>query len=104
VKQFLTGLEALVTLVLVVVAIAGITYHTFREDGLLSQGFGKISNAYINHPLIALAATVAFFFSYRAWRQRKVSGTDTKVFDYFVYVLMAVGIYFIGHYTIKGEF
>lgn len=104
VKQFLAGLEAIVTLALVVVAIAGITYHTFRDGGLLSQGLGKISDAYINHPLMALAATVAFFFSYRAWHQRKVSGKDTKLFDYFVYVLMALGIYFIGHFTIKGEF
>jgi hypothetical protein len=104
VKQFLAGLEALVTLALVVVAIAGITYHTFRDGGLLSQGLGKISDAYINHPLIALAATIAFFFSYRAWRQRKVSGKDTKLFDYFVYVLMALGIYFIGNFAIKGEF
>ena len=103
-KQFLTALEAIVTLALVLVAIAGIAYHTFRDGGLLTQGLGKLSDAYINHPLIALAVTISTFFAYRAWRQRKVSGRDTRFFDYFIYLLMAVGIYFIGHYTIKGEF
>lgn len=103
-KKFLAALEATITLALVVVAIAGIAYHTFREGGLLSQGFGKLSDAYINHPLIALAVTITVFFAYRAWRERKIRGANTKFFDYVIYGLMAVGIYFIGHYTLKGEF
>ncbi len=94
----------MITLVLVLAAIVGISYHSFREGGWLSQGFGKISSAYINHPLIALAATIAFFFAFRAWRSRKELGARTRFFDYFVYVLMAVGIYFIGQYVLTGEF
>ena len=103
-KQILVVLEAMVTLVLVVVAIAGVAYHSFREEGWVSQGFGKISAAYINHPLIALAVTIAAFFAFRAWRNRKIRGERTKFFDYVVYALMAVGIYFVGHYTLTGQF
>ena len=103
-KKFLMALEALVTFVLVVVAIVGIAYHGFREGGLVSQGFGKISAAYVNYPLAALAFTITLFFAFRAWRDRKVRGTRTKAFDYVIYALMALGIYFIGHYVITGEF
>ncbi len=102
-KQILVVLEALITLMLVVVAIAGISYHTFRDGGWFSQGFGKITHAYANYPLMALAATIALFFAVRAWRGRKLRGERTKVFDYVVYAMMAVGIYFIGRYVINGE-
>ncbi len=102
-KQFLTVLEALVTLILVVVAIIGISYHAFRDEGWIAQGFGKISSAYVNYPLMALAATIAAYFGYRAWQGRKTRGLRANYFDYVVYALMAVGIYFIGRYVLKGE-
>jgi hypothetical protein len=103
-KQILMALEAMVTVVLVLVAIVGLAYHGFREGGLVAQGFGKITSAYVNYPLAALAATITIFFAYRAWRDRKVRGTRTKAFDYVIYALMALGIYFIGHYIITGQF
>jgi hypothetical protein len=103
-KQFLTALEALVTLILVVVAIIGISYHCFRDEGWIVQGFGKISHAYVNYPLMALAATIAAYFAIRAWRNRNTRGLRTNYFDYVVYTLMAVGIYFIGRYVLTGEF
>jgi len=103
-KQVLVALEAIITLALVVVAIVGISYHTVREGGWLSQGFGKISDIYINYPLIGIAATVAAIFGFRAWHSRKLHGQRTKFYDYIIYALMALGIYFIGHYVITGEF
>jgi hypothetical protein len=103
-KQILVVLEALVTVVLVLVAIAGVSYRAFRDGGWISQGFGKLSDAYMNYPLIALAVTVAAFFAYRAWRSRNVRGARHRYFDYLIYVLMAVGIYFIGHYALTGTY
>ncbi len=96
-------LESLVALILVVIAIVGIAYHGFRDGGWVSQGFGKISDAYVNYPLMALAATVAGFFAYRSWRGRTEHGTSRQSFDYVIYTLMAVGIYFIGRYVLQGE-
>ncbi len=103
-KQILVVLEAMVTLVLVLAAIVGISYHAFREEGWVSQGFGKISDAYINTPLIALAVTIAAIFAIRAWRGRDGRGARSRIFDYVIYALMAVGIYFIGRYVVTGEY
>lgn len=103
-KQFLAVLEALVTVVLVLVAIAGISYRAFRDGGWLSQGIGKLSDAYMNYPLIAISVTVAAFFAVRAWRSRDIRGSRHRYFDYLIYVLMAVGIYFIGHYALTGDY
>jgi ABC-type dipeptide/oligopeptide/nickel transport system permease component len=103
-KQVLAALEAMVTLVLVVVAIVGIAYHSFREGGLIAQGFGKITSAYVSYPISALAITILAFFAVRAWRNRELRGTRASNFDYIIYAMMALGIYFIGHYVITGEF
>lgn len=96
-------LESLVTLILVLVAITGISYHAFRDGGWVAQGFGKISDAYINYPLMAAAVTFATIWGIRSWHNRKLRGARHKYYDYLIYALMAVGIYFIGHYIIRGE-
>ena len=103
-KQILVVLEALVTVVLVLVAIVGISYRAFRDGGWISQGVGKITDAYMNYPLIALAVTVAAFFAFRTWQARKLRGARHRYFDYLIYVMMAVGIYFIGRYALTGEY
>ena len=59
-------------------------YNAFREGGWISQGFGKITDAYSNYPLVALGLTVAMFFSYRAWRNATASGGGGKIFDLMV--------------------
>ena len=101
-KQAMSALESLITIILVVVGIVGVAYHGFKVDGWVSRGFGKLADAYIDYPLIALGLTVALFFTYRAWRDSK-SSRGGKLFDLVVYFLMAAGTYFIGRYVVKGE-
>jgi predicted permease len=103
VKQFFAVVESLIAVVLVLVGVIGISYRSFREGGWVTQGFSKAVNAYVEYPLIALGMTVALFFIYRAWRDRKSQGRGGKTFDYIVYVFMAAGIYFIGHYVLTGR-
>jgi hypothetical protein len=102
--RILVVLEAIVTLVLVLIAIVGICYRAFRDNGWIEQGFGKLSDFYFNYPLIGIAVTVAGIFAFRGWRARKVRGARSRFFDYVIYVFMAVGIYFIGHYILTGQY
>jgi ABC-type phosphate transport system permease subunit len=103
VKQFFAVLESLIAIILVLVGVTGISYRSFREGGWITQGFSKAVNTYVEYPAIALGTTVALFFIYRAWRDRRDEGRRSKVFDYIVYVFMAAGIYFIGHYVLTGR-
>lgn len=103
-KQFLSVLESLITIILVLAGLIGISYRSFREGGWFTQGVGRVADAYISYPLIALAVTVVLFLMFRSWRARRLLGHRTKVFDYLVYVFMAAGIYFIGHYILTGKF
>jgi hypothetical protein len=101
-KKFFTLLESLITILLVIAGLAGISYRTFRDDGWLMQGLGKITDAYITYPLIALGVTIAVAMSMRAWLRRRNLGKRGVHFDYILYVFMAAGIYFIGHYILRG--
>ncbi len=102
-KQFFSFVESLITIALVLAGVAGIGYNCFREGGWLKQGVGRLTDVYLDYPLAALGATVAIFFAYRAWRDRRGLGKGGKAFDYVVYVFMAAGIYFIGHYVLTGN-
>jgi hypothetical protein len=102
-KQFFAFVESLITVVLVLTGVGGIGYNCFREGGWLSQGATKVTDAFLSYPLMALGVMVALFFAYRTWRDRRNLGRRDRVFDYLVYVFMAAGIYFIGHYVITGK-
>ncbi|HTE13818.1 MAG TPA: hypothetical protein VK642_01955 [Burkholderiales bacterium] len=103
-KQFFAVVESLITVALVLVGVVGISYRSFRDGGWVTQGLGKMADAYISYPLIALGVTIVLFFLYRAWRARINQGRGGKVFDYLLYFFMAAGIYFIGHYVLTGKF
>jgi hypothetical protein len=103
VKQFFAFVESLITIVLVLAGVAGIGFNVFREGGWLTQGAGRLADVYLDYPLAALGATVAIWFAYRTWRDRRSQGKGGKAFDYLVYVFMAAGIYFIGHYVLTGK-
>lgn len=102
-KQFFSGLESFITIVLVIAGIAGLAYSGFREGGWVTRGFGRVMDAYIDTPLIALGLTAAMFFSYRAYKNRKNTGGRGQFFDWVVYALMAIGVYFIARYFLHGE-
>jgi hypothetical protein len=103
-KQFFSFLESLITIVLVLAGVAGIGYNCFRDGGWLQQGAGRLTDVYLDYPLAGLGATVAIFFAYRTWLDRRNQGKGGKAFDYLVYVFVAAGIYFIGHYVLTGKF
>jgi hypothetical protein len=103
-KQFFAVVESLITIVLVLAGVIGISYRSFRDDGWFMQGFGKVVDAYVSYPLIAIGVTIALYFVYRAWALAMSQGRGGKKFDFVVYGLMAAGIYFIGYYVIHGSF
>ena len=102
-KHFVAVVESLVTVALVLAGVIGISYRSFRDGGWVMQGFGKVVDAYVSYPLIALAVTIALYFVYRSLQTRLSKGRSSKVFDYLVYLLMAAGIYFIGHFVVTGH-
>lgn len=103
-KRFFAVLESLVTIVLVLAGVIGVSYRSFREGGWFMQGFGKVVDAYVSYPIAAFGVTIALYFVYRAGHLNFAQDRSGKRFDYIVYALMAAGIYFIGYYVVNGRF
>lgn len=103
-RQIFESLESIVTVVLVFAGIVGVAYHGFRDGGWVEQGFGKVTGAYVQYPVIALSLTLVGIYAFVKFRQRKMSGGRSKFFDYIIYALMAAGIYFIGNFVVIGSF
>jgi len=103
-KQIFESLESIITVVLVFAGIIGVAYHGFRDGGWVEQGFGKVTGAYMQYPIVALAVTIVGVYGFIKFRQRKITGGRSKFFDYIIYAMMIVGIYFIGNFIVTGNF
>jgi hypothetical protein len=97
-------LESFVIVVLVIAGIGGILYHLFRQAGWGKVFVDKTLELYFLHPTPMISATVVAVVAGVLWHERRnATGKYNKKFPtYVLYVLMAVGAYFIGRYAIRG--
>lgn len=103
-KQILEFLESFVVMALVLAGLAGISYHMFRDGGWMESILGNIWNFQAKYPLIALPVLVGAIILGIMWRNHRLAtGHVGKLPTLLLYLLMAAGAYFIGHYAIRGE-
>ena len=97
-------LESFVIVVLVVAGIAGILYHLFRQAGWGKTIVDKTMELYFLHPVPMISATVVAIVVGVVWYEhRTATGKYNKKYPtYVLYVLMALGVYFIGRYALRG--
>jgi hypothetical protein len=98
-------LESFIVVVLVIAGIAGILYHTFRQAGWGAAVLDKAIKLYFLHPWVMIPLTVvavvigAIWYDYRTAHGK----VNKKYATYILYALMAAGVYFIGHYALRGS-
>ena len=97
-------LESFVIVVLVIAGIGGILYHVFRQAGWGTVIVDRALELYFLHPTPMISATIVAIVAGVFWHERRAAtGKYNKKFPtYVLYVLMAVGVYFIGRYAIRG--
>ena len=97
-------LESFVIVVLVIAGIGGILYHLFRQAGWGTVIVDKTLELYFLHPAPMITATIVAIVGGVVWHERRAAtGKYNKKFPtYVLYALMAVGVYFIGRYAIRG--
>ena len=97
-------LESLVIVVLVIAGIGGILYHTFRQAGWGSALMDKAFELYLLHPGVMIPSTVVAVIIGAIWYDYRVAHGkfNKKTATYVLYGLMAAGVYFIGHYLLRG--
>jgi len=97
-------LESFVIVVLVIAGIAGILYHVFRQAGWGTVIVDRALELYFLHPAPMISATIVAIVAVVFWHERRAAtGKYNKKFPtYVLYVLVAVGVYFIGRYAVRG--
>jgi len=96
VKQVIEYVNSFVTIALVLAGIGGFCYHLFKDNGWLGLALGKIWDANLRYPVIAIPVTIAVVVIGKLWYDHtRAKGHTSKLPDVLIYIVMAAGLYFI---------
>ncbi len=103
-RQTLDFLESFVMIAFALAGLAGISYHLFRDDGWLEAIVGNAWDYTIRYPLIALPLIAGALIFGKMWRDDRVAHgkQSSKTGAAVLYIISAAGVYFIGHYALRG--
>jgi hypothetical protein len=103
-RQTLDFMESFVVVGLVMAGLAGLSYHLLRDEGWLEMVFGSVWDFSIRYPLIAVPLVAGALVLGKMWRDDRVAHGkhSSKGGAAALYLIVAAGIYFVGHFLIKG--
>ena len=103
-KQVLEYINSFVTIALVLAGIGGVAYNLFKDDGWLGLALGKVWDANVRYPVIAIPVTIAVVFIGKLWYDHsRAKGHTSKLPDVLIYIIMAAGVFFIWQF-VSGAF
>jgi hypothetical protein len=103
-RKTLEYVESFVVIVLVLAGIAGISYNMFRDKGWAEAIVGHVWELHLDYPAVAFPVTIGAIVIGILWRNQNVArGRVSQLPDVFIYLLMALGAYFIGYFVIHGR-
>jgi hypothetical protein len=105
VKQTLDFLESFLMIALALAGLAGISYNLFRDDGWLEAILGNFWDYTVRYPLIAIPLLAGAVILGKMWRDDRVSHgkQSSRAGAAILYVVSGAGVYFIGHYVLRGS-
>jgi hypothetical protein len=102
-KETLAYLESFVTLALVLTGLAGLAYNLFKDGGWLEKLLGNAFSYAMQYPLIIIFMVTGAIVLARWWRHDRMTRGHKRLAPTIVlYVIMASGVYFIGHFALYG--
>lgn len=102
-KQIFEYVNSFVTIALVLAGLGGVAYNMFKEGGWLGAILGKIWDVQMQYPLFAIPVTLAAVFLGKMWYDHnRAKGYTSKLPNFFIYVVMAAGVYFIWQFVTQG--
>ena len=103
-RQTLDFLESFVMIALALAGLMGISYNLFRDDGWLEMIVGNFWDYTVRYPLIAIPMLAGAVILGKMWRDNRVSHgkQSSRAGAAILYVMSAAGIYFIGHFALRG--
>ena len=104
-KQIFDYIHSFITIGLVLAGIGGVSYNIFKEGGWLGAVFSKFVDAQLESPLIAIPVTIGVVFIGKMWYDNRIAkGHTSRLPDIFIYVIMAIGAYYVWRLFSTGSF
>lgn len=103
-KQFLDMLESFVIIVLVIAGLAGLSYRVFRGGGWFEAALERVAAIVFQNLAVSVVVAVGVIIPLVIWHDRRAAkGVHGKRLPTIIlYLLMAAGAFFIGHYAVVG--
>lgn len=101
-ESHLSSILAILRMGLMMVGIFGITFEMFRENGWISKLFGDLINS-TGSLLLGVLALLGLWLLNR-WFSSPSKSEASRVGDIPMYVMMAVGVYYIYRLITSGNF
>lgn len=103
-KQVLDAVQSILMFGLVVMGVVGLVWRTVKEDGWIGTLFDKLLNAVVNHPLVTIPVLIALGLFGKLWHDYQVEkGFASRLPNFFLYGVMAAGVYFVWHFLATGS-
>jgi hypothetical protein len=102
-RETLIYLESFVVMMLVLTGLAGIAYNLFRDGGWIEKGIGNVFGYTMQYPLIVIFVAAGALVLAKWWRHDHATrGHERLAPTVILYLIMAAGVYFIGHFALYG--
>lgn len=103
-RHFLDMLESFVILVLVIAGLVGLSYRMFRGGGWFEAALERVAEIVFQNVTVSVLVAAGVIIPLIIWRDRRAAkGMHGKRLPTIIlYLLMAAGAYFIGHYAVVG--
>lgn len=100
-----TLLGSILAGVLVLLGIVGVSYHLFRDDGLISRGLGALWDAHYQTPVMIIILIFAAIYVVKAMHSAQIGGKrESKIPDLMLIAFIAIGAFFLSRLLTTGEF
>ncbi len=98
----LSTVMSIVSFLLMVLGLIGLGIEFFKEGGLIKSLFGKLFESTTGMLLIPVIIFAAWLFN--RWTSSPSKTEKSKAGDIPMYVMMAIGAYYLGRIILTGGF
>ena len=103
-KHILDFLESFVLIILVLAGLVGLSYRMFRGGGWFESALQRVAEIVFQNVTLSIVVATGVIIPLVIWHERRAAtGAHGKRLPTIIlYALMAAGVFFVGHYAIRG--
>jgi len=103
-KHILDFLESFVIVILVLTGLVGLSYRMFRGGGWFESALERAAEIVFQNVTVSIVVAIGVTIPLVIWHERRAAkGVHGKRLPTIIlFALLAAGVFFVGHYAIRG--